>query len=59
MTVPMTVPVAALSSTLKRDGKTSGGLFEATMSTQTEEAAASGPTRFVRPPASVTSSAWQ
>ena len=55
----MTVPVAALSSTLKRDGKTSGGLFEATMSTQTEEAAASGPTRFVRPPASVTSSAWQ
>lgn len=27
MTVPMTVPVAALSGTLKKDGKTSGGLI--------------------------------
>jgi hypothetical protein len=55
----MTEPAAALSGTLKEDAKTSGGLLEATTSTHAVEEAAYGPTRFVRPPASVTSSAWQ
>ena len=49
----------AFSNTLKVEAATTGGLLEATTSTHTEEAAAYGPTRFVRPPASVTSSAWQ